>query len=54
MDELILKVIKKTDELADKLERYYQLLKFDNELDAIIKGVYATESEIENILKGVY
>lgn len=54
MDELILKVMKKNEELSNKLERYYQYLKFDNELDAIIKGVYVTDGEIENILKGMY
>lgn len=54
MDELILKAWKKNEDLSNKLERYYQFLKFDNELDAIIKGVYVTESEIENILQGNY
>lgn len=54
VDELILKVMKKNEELSNKLERYYQFLKFDNELDAIIKGVYVTDGEIENILKGMY
>ena len=54
VDEIILKVMKKNEELSNKLERYYQFLKFDNELDAIIKGVYVTDGEIENILKGIY
>ena len=54
VDEIILKVMKKNEELSNKLERYYQYLKFDNELDAIIKGVYVTDGEIENILKGMY
>ena len=54
VDEIILKVMKKNEELSNKLERYYQYLKFDNELDAIIKGVYVTDGEIENILKGIY
>ena len=54
MDELILKIMKKNEELSNKLERYYQFLKVDNELDAVVKGLYVTNVEIEDILKGIY
>ena len=54
MEELLLKAMKRNDDLSNKLERYYQFLKFENELDMVLKGTYVTEMEIENLLQGNY
>lgn len=54
MEELLLKAMKRNDDLSNKLERYYQFLKFENELDMVLKGTYITEMEIENLLQGNY
>lgn len=54
MEELLLKAIKKNEDISNRLERYYQYLKFENELDIIMKGTYITVTEIENILSGNY
>ena len=54
MEELLLKTMKRNEDLSNKLERYYQFLKFENELDMVLKGTYVTEMEIENLLQGNY
>lgn len=54
MEELLLKTMKRNEDLSNKLERYYQFLKVENELEMIMKGTYITETEIEMILQGNY
>lgn len=47
-------VLNRISDLERKLERYYYILKVENELDFILKGTYCFESEIENIINGTY
>ena len=54
MQEQIELCLKKISELERKLERYYQLLKVDNELDFIIKGTYLLDEDLEPIITGMY
>lgn len=45
-------ILKRLNELEKKLERYYKILKIDNELDFILNGTYCFEKDIENLLQG--
>lgn len=46
--------LSKIDNLEHLIEKYFQILKVDNELDFVIKGGYVTESEIDNVINGTY
>lgn len=54
MEELIQLAIKKIADIEKKLEKYYQLLKTENELNFILNGTYLLNQDIENILIGNY
>ena len=55
MDKLTLEILfKKITELEKQLEKYFNYLKIDNELDFILKGTYLLKEDIENILSGKY
>ena len=54
MEELLELAFKKIDVLEKKLEKYYSLLKVDNELDFIIKGSYIMQEDFDNVLAGQY
>ena len=51
---LIELLLKKIDELTKKLEKYYELLKVDNELDFVLKGTYIFAEEIDDVVQGNY
>lgn len=46
--------LKRISELERRLEKYYQLLHIDNELDFVLNGTYIAPVEIENIVDGTY
>lgn len=46
--------LKRIAELERRLEKYYQLLHIDNELDFVLNGTYIAPVEIENIVDGAY
>ena len=50
MEELLELAFKKIGAIEKRLEKYYQYLKFDNELDFILKGTYLLSADIENVL----
>lgn len=52
MQELLELLLKRVEMLEKKVEKYFSLLKVDNELDFIIKGTYICEEDIEKILEG--
>lgn len=52
MQQLIELALKRIETLEKKLEKYYTMLKFENEIDFILKGTYVTAEEIENIVQG--
>ena len=54
MEETIELLMKRLDELEKRIERYYHMLKVDNELDFIMRGTYLTEEDIEKIKTGDY
>ena len=55
MNNLTLDLLyKKISDLEKRLERYYQILKIEDELDFIIKGNYVLLSEIEKVINGNY
>ena len=54
MEELLMLAIKRVEELEKKVERYYQLLKHENELDLILKGTYLSQQDVNSILTGSY
>lgn len=54
MEELLELALKRIEILEKKVEKYYQMLKVDNELDFIIRGTYVTEENMDNFLAGNY
>ena len=54
MEEMLELALKKIAMLEKKLERYYQILKVENEIDFILKGTYVTEEEANKIILGEY
>ena len=54
MEELLEMAIKRIDALEKKVERYYQLLQVNNELDFIMKGTYLTNEQVNDIVEGKY
>ena len=54
MEELLEKAIKRIEVLEKKLERYYKLLKVENELDFVLKGSYIMAKDIDPVIEGTY
>ena len=54
MEELLQLALKKIDALEKKLERYYFLLKVENELDFVLKGTYLLNEDLNSTLTGNY
>ena len=54
MEEMLELAIKRIEALEKKLEKYYNLLKVENELYFILNGTYLTEDDINNLLIGIY
>ena len=52
MQELIELALKKIDALEKKVEKYFSMLKIENELDFILKGTYVLDSDIQCLLNG--
>lgn len=52
MEELLDMLLKKINTLEKKIEKYYQMLKIDNELTFIINGTYLLEDDVNNLLQG--
>lgn len=46
--------LKRIADLERKIEKYFQILKIENELDFILKGTYVLETDMENIINGTY
>lgn len=53
-EEMMTLALKKIEDLNKKLEKYYDLLRVENELDFILKGTYIFNEEIDNIMFGNY
>ncbi|MFQ6752237.1 MAG: hypothetical protein ACLRFL_01560 [Clostridia bacterium] len=53
-EELLMQALKKIDDLNKKLEKYYDLLHIENELDFVLKGTYIMDTDIDNIVSGNY
>ncbi len=51
---LIELALKRISDLERKLEKYYEILKIENELDFILNGTYVFEDEIKSIVDGTY
>ena len=52
MQELLDLILKKISVLEKKIEKYYQMLKIDNELTFIINGTYCLEEDVNNLIQG--
>ncbi len=46
-------LLKRVNALEKKLEKYYEILKVNNELDFVLKGTYITESDMDKIMQGI-
>ena len=54
MEETLDLALKKIADLEKRLEKYYNLLKTENELNFILNGTYLLNQDIDNILSGNY
>ncbi len=54
MQDLLELAMRRIETLEKKLERYYMLLKIENELDFILKGTYVTTEDMNAIIEGTY
>lgn len=54
MEEMLEYALSKIDALEKKLEKYYDMLKAENELYFILNGTYLMEEDINNLLIGIY
>ena len=54
MQELLEMALKRIDALERRLEKYFTMLKVDNEIDFILKGTYITEQDLADVLSGTY
>lgn len=52
--ELIELALKRLDNLERKLEKYFDILRINNELDFVLKGGYIFDEDISEILSGNY
>ena len=53
-NEEIERAIQKIYQIEKKMEKYYEMLKLENELDFILKGGYVLKDELQEILDGEY
>ncbi len=53
-EEMVQLALKKIDELTKRLEKYFDILRIENELDFILKGTYVLQSDIDAIMSGNY
>lgn len=54
MEDMLELALKRIELLEKKVEKYYQMLKVDNELDFVLRGTYLTDDDINNVLNGNY
>lgn len=54
MEEELELALQKIAELEKKMEKYYDLLFVENELDFILRGSYIFEDDLDKILAGNY
>ena len=52
--EMLEMLVKKVNVLEKRLERYYNYLKIENELDFILNGTYIFKEDVESIFNGTY
>ena len=52
--QLSYNALKAINELEKRIEKYYNLLKIENELSFILNGTYIKTEDINNILNGTY
>ena len=52
--EIIELALKRLDNLERKLEKYFDILRINNELDFVLKGGYIFDEDISEILSGNY
>ena len=54
MNEELEDIMRRLSDLERKLEKYYNLLIKQNELDFILNGTYILEDDIDDILDGTW
>ena len=54
MQQMLEQAIKRIEILEKKLERYYMMLKIENELDFILNGSYLLTEDVDKIVEGNY
>ncbi len=54
MQELLELMLKRIETLEKKLERYYAMIKIENELDFILNGSYIMPEDITSVVEGTY
>ncbi len=54
MDENLELALNRIAELERKIEKYFEILQVQNELDFILKGGYLLDADISSIISGEY
>ena len=54
MEDLLNQAFRKIENLEKKLERYFSLLRVENELDFILKGTYIVQDDYDKVMAGQY
>lgn len=54
MQEMLELALKRIEVLEKKLEKYYSLLKINNELDYILNGTYLMAEDLQKVIEGNY
>lgn len=52
MEELLELALKRIENLEKKVEKYFHILKIDNELDFVLNGTYLSEDDVGKIISG--
>ena len=54
MEDLLNQAFRKIENLEKKLERYFSLLRVENELDFILNGTYIVQDDYDKVMAGQY
>ena len=54
MEEMVELAFKKILNLERLLERYFKILKVENELDFVLKGTYLFDEDLNGVFSGEY
>lgn len=54
MEEMIEMALSKIADLERLMQKYFKILKVDNELDFVLKGTYLEDVDLDDVMSGRY